>query len=53
MGARGCARGHAREETRRVPRPRRGFAASPRPTATNKALRDAPHQDWLLGPLVG
>lgn len=51
MGARGCARGHAREETRRVPRQRRGFAASPRPTSTNKALRDALQLEWPRGPL--
>lgn len=53
MGARGCARGHAREETRRVPRPRRGFAASLRPTPTNKALRDAPGHKRPRGPLRG
>ncbi len=51
MGRRGCARGHAREKTRRVPRPRRGCAASLRPTATNKALRAARQLEWPLGPL--
>lgn len=52
MGRRGCARGHAREKTRRVPRPRRGCAASPRLTATNKALRDSLQLEWPRGPLL-